>query len=68
LFAQDLGYYKSVELNAAVGGDNCSRSMLVGSVLGASDPAGITEEWKAKTAWFDRVHKAAQLLVSKRAK
>jgi hypothetical protein len=38
----------------------------VGSVLGALDPAGISDEWKSKVTLFSRIDEAAKLLVSKR--
>jgi hypothetical protein len=52
---------------APIGGDNCSRNMFVGAVLGALDGNGISDEWKAKTTDYAKIAELAAALVAKRA-
>jgi len=45
-------YTEAIRANAMAGGDNCSRSMLLGSCFSVVDANSIPEEWKKKTASY----------------
>ena len=75
-----ITYQDAIETNAAcgvvvycgacvtcAGGDNCSRSMFVGAVLGALQGDGIGAEWRGKVQNMDGIAQLAAALVAKRA-
>lgn len=58
-------YVEAVRKNMMAAGDNCSRSMYVGALMGAQEgTAGIPQEWRAKTASYEELAAMAATVVS----
>ena len=45
----------AIRANILAGGDNCSRSMLIGAAFGAADTEAVPLEWKQKTKQFSEI-------------
>lgn len=62
-------YSEAIRVNMAAGGDNCSRSIIIGAVYAAASASadgknGIPEDWKTKTARYSEIDEWANKVVS----
>ena len=59
-------YADGVRANIMAGGDNCSRSVLLGALLAAAEggAAAVPAEWAAKTSRFAEIEALAAKLVA----
>lgn len=61
------GYTESVRANLVAGGDNCSRSIMIGAITAAAAAGGesdpIPAEWKQKTTRYEEIKAFANKLI-----
>lgn len=62
-------YSEAIRVNMAAGGDNCSRSIIIGAVYAAASASadgknGIPEVWKSKTTRYTEIDEWANKVVS----
>lgn len=58
------GYVDAIRANLAAGGDNCSRSIIIGAVSAAAESADpVPAAWKQKTTRYDEIKALAEKLV-----
>ncbi|POM73013.1 ADP-ribosylation/Crystallin J1 [Phytophthora palmivora] len=57
-------YVEALRANMLAGGDNCSRSIVIGAVFAAAQGSdGIPAEWKQKTKVYEKVQALADKIV-----
>lgn len=56
-------YEAGVRTNMAAGGDNCSRSVLLGALLAAQE-GGVPPAWAAKTTRYAEIEALADKLLA----
>jgi ADP-ribosylglycohydrolase len=58
-------YEEGIRINIMAGGDNCSRGIYLGALLGAAyGAAGVPASWQAKVTGMSGISKAAEGLFS----
>jgi ADP-ribosylglycohydrolase len=62
--AQASSYSDGIRTNMMAGGDNCSRSVYLGALLGAAYGVdGVPQEWRQKVAGWAEMQAAVDAVV-----